>query len=87
MSNLWKDHRDNLDGTMAFAPEDVKEGRMARFIDCLLEMDCAFNVYTDGYCWVVEYLDFTKCKDGIHFYALNPEDYEECAEDYEECEE
>ena len=84
MSNLWKDHKANLDGSMAFTPEDVKAGRMTRFMKCLMEMDCEFVVCTDGYCWIVEYLDSVKAQDGVRFYAINREEYECACETFDE---
>lgn len=60
-----------LDGTMGFTPEDVADGKLTRFIECLRENNCQMRIWTDGYCWVVDYLRDTTVADGINFLPVD----------------
>lgn len=63
-----------IDGKMAFTPEEVADGKLTKFIEVLRECDAEIHIWTDGYCWIVEYLEDSTTADGINFH---PVDYNE----------
>lgn len=55
---LYRENRDELlSGKMSFKPEEVKKGNMDRFIQVLMENNAEMHIWTDGYCWIVEYIE------------------------------
>lgn len=61
----------NLDGKMSFKPEEVADGKLQRFIQSLMEMGSDIHLWTDGYVWVVEYIQDISTADGIQFVAID----------------
>lgn len=61
----------NLDGKMSFKPEEVADGKLQRFIQSLMEMNSEIHLWTDGYAWVVEYIQDINIADGIQFVAID----------------
>lgn len=70
---------ERVDGKLSFTPEEVADGKLTRFIECLRENDCEIHIWTDGYAWVVEYIDDLNSRDGINFQAIDAE--EDCVVD------
>lgn len=68
-----------LDGKMAFTPEEVLDGKLIKFVEILRLCDAEIHIWSDGYCWIVEYLEDSTAADGINFH---PVDYnEDCVVD------
>jgi len=61
----------NLDGKMSFTPEEVEDGKLQRFVKSLMEMNSAIHLWTDGYVWVVEYIQDINVESGIQFVAID----------------
>lgn len=61
----------NLDGKMSFKPEEVADGKLQRFVQSLMEMNSEIHVWTDGYAWIVEYVQDINTADGIQFVAID----------------
>lgn len=66
-----KECEQNLDGNMSFTPEEVADGKLQRFLQSLMEMGSEIHLWTDGYCWVVEYVQDIHAADGIQFVAID----------------
>lgn len=60
-----------LDGRLSFTPEEVADGKLTRFVNCLLENNCELHIWTDGYAIIVEYLDELSSADGNHFQVVD----------------
>ena len=71
----------NIDGSMAFTPEDVERGSFAKFVDLLCEMDYEFRVCSDGYCRIVDYVTRCRAECGDHFEIWTEEDVEALQQD------
>jgi len=65
---------EKISGKMAFKPEEVADGKMDRFIKVLIENNCEIRLWTDRYCYVVEYLEDVETADGRHFEAVDEEE-------------
>lgn len=59
------------DGRLGFTRQEVADGKMDRFIAVLRENNCEMRLWTDGYCWVVEYLTREQWVDGIRFHLVD----------------
>ena len=66
-----KECEKNLDGKMSFKPEEVADGKMSRFIASLVEMGSEIHLWTDGYAYIVEYVQDISVADGIQFVAID----------------
>lgn len=69
-----------IDGSMAFAPEEVEKGQMDMFVKVLRDLGCEMRIWTDGYCWVVDYLQAWRREEGYEFITR-----EEMDEALDEC--
>lgn len=56
-----------IDGSMEFIPDEVKAGQMDKFISVLRELGCEMRIWTDGYCWIVDYLQAWRKEEGYEF--------------------
>lgn len=75
-----------INGSIAFTPEDVQSNKHKVFIDFLISMNMEFRVWTDGYCWIIDYLSAIASKeDNVHFMTnAEAEDWiEEVQKNYE----
>lgn len=45
------------DGKMSFTPEEVADGKLHNFVNVLIDLKAEINIWTDGYCMVVEYIE------------------------------
>jgi len=68
-----------LDGQLAFTPDKVADGKLIKFIEVLRENGCEMRIWTDGYCWIVDYLCDATTRDGTNFQAINYD--EDCVVD------
>lgn len=68
-----------IDGKMAFTPREIADGKLIKFIEVLRECDAEIHIWTDGYCWVVEYLEDSTARDGINFHPVDAD--EDCIVD------
>lgn len=57
-------------GSMSFTPEDRDAGLHIEFINLLIKMGYQFCAWTDGYCYVIDYITDIDAKDGIAFEAI-----------------
>lgn len=64
-----------IDGKMAFRPEEIADGKMERFIKVLVENNAEIRLWTDGYVYVVEYIEDISVADGNHFEAIDGDNY------------
>ena len=60
-----------LDGKLGFSKEEIAEGKLHKFIDILMEMDCEIHIWTDSCTWTVEYLRDTTSNEGINFQVID----------------
>ena len=60
-------YNENVSGKMDFTPEEIADGKLTTFVNFLMSMGCEIRLATDGYCYVVEYLDSTKKEEGVEF--------------------
>lgn len=65
-------YADGVCGEMDFTPDDIKAGKHIEFIKFLMKQNCEIRLWTDGYCYVVEYLQQCRTDSGDHF-VLNSE--------------
>ncbi len=63
------------DGRMSFTPEEVADGRLERFVKVLIENQCQMRLWTDGYCYVVEYIEDITVSDGTFFTLIDNDHY------------
>lgn len=63
-----------ISGRMAFRPEEVADGKLERFVKVLMENSCEIRMWTDGYCYIVEYIEDVEVADGRHFEAVDEEE-------------
>ena len=64
-------YSENVCGSMEFTPTEIENDKMTEFINYLISMNCEIRLWTDGYCYVVEYLQPHRTEDGWHFRAVN----------------
>lgn len=57
-------------GSMSFTPEDRDAGLHIEFINLLIKMGYQFRAWTDGYCYVIDYITDIDINDGIAFEAV-----------------
>lgn len=72
------------DGRMSFTPEEVADGRLERFVKVLIENQCQMRLWTDGYCYVVEYVEDIAVADGTYFTLIDNDHYIGSFDDEEE---
>ena len=72
------------DGRMSFTPEEVADGRLERFVKVLIENQCQMRLWTDGYCYVVEYVEDITVSDGTYFTLIDSDHYIGSFDDEEE---
>ena len=60
-------YNENVSGKMDFTPKEMDEGRLTTFVNFLISMGCEIRLATDGYCYIVEYLEPTKKEYGVEF--------------------
>ena len=54
-------------GSMEFTPDEVEAGYLDKFIHLLMDMKNEFRVWTDGYCWIVDYISDITVECGIRY--------------------
>lgn len=60
-----------ISGKMSFKPEEIADGKLIEFINFLIKMNSEIRLWTDGYCYIVEYIEDVNKADGIEFRAVN----------------
>lgn len=68
-------HIEQVDGHMAFTPEEVAEGLHRQLIDLLIKKGDQFRVSTDGYCTIIDYIGRVRVEDGDRFELLTGDEY------------
>lgn len=61
------DRKKYIDGSLAFVSKEVENGQMDKFISVLRDLGCEMRIWTDGYCWVVDYLEAWRREEGYEF--------------------
>lgn len=61
---------ENIRGSVAFTPEDRDAGLHIEFINFLIKMGYQFRAWTDGYCYVIDYITDIDVEDGTSFEIL-----------------
>lgn len=64
-----------VDGKFDFTKKDIEDGKLAEFVSFLIGMRCEMRLWTDGMCYVVEYLQDFRKDDGTEFVVnddMNP---------------
>ena len=61
---------EKFSGKMSFKPEEVADGKLEKFVKVLIENNCEIRLWTDGFCYVVEYIEDIYVTDGLHFEAV-----------------
>lgn len=61
---------DYIRGSVSFTPEERDVGLHIEFINFLIKMGYQFRAWTDGYCYVIDYITDIDVKDGTSFEAV-----------------
>ena len=65
-------YSENVCGKMDFTPEEVEEGKLCEFVKYLISMHCEIRLWTDDYCYIVEYIQRHRKEDGYEFILNEP---------------
>ena len=68
-------HTEQVDGHMAFTPEEVEQKLHHKLIDLLIERGDQFRVSSDGYCTIVDYVGRVRVEDGDRFELITSDEY------------
>ena len=69
--------QEKITGKLAFRPEEVADGKLTRFVNILMETDAEIRLWTDGFCWIVEYIENIDAENGTHFIAADGDEVAE----------
>lgn len=62
--------KEYIRGSMSFTPEDRDAGLHIEFINLLIKMGYQFRAWTDGYCYVIDYITDIDVEDGAAFEVI-----------------